>query len=389
MQQNIRLQSLKDFHFSEEEIFYSELKRVYKRRILNLKPLSNQFEYVNALCTDGKKYLLIGTEEGTIFVFSLKENKMIGTIKGVRWIYSLLVTYNRIFAVGQSRIVKCFNLRSLRATYYFPQSEEGYGSKGIKLSDTEITNKIIANVGYGKFNIFDAVKLKVIYCFDIAWDTLKEIKSEHTTIKPTVINYCVIKRFFKVCYILDEDGHVYFYNYKQHKLLRKIRLFDYQEMITNNQILANSLILEQDGFLFIVLQFSNNRIDNVHLKSVLCVVRVFKIGEHKKIDVLFFARLFELEFVNSKSVTRSPCKEGEALNKFHMILGTARGVSMTYIVDIEKKVVTLHDRIIKSKESDTISATIFYNNGTIASTGKGKIIHILNKLNAQKVKSLN
>lgn len=294
MQQQVKALSLKDFRFSEEEVFYSELKRAYKRRILDLNPLSNQFEYINALCTDGKKYLLIGTEEGTIYVFSLKDNQMIGTIKGVRWMYSLLITYNRIFAVGQSRIVKCFNLRSLRKTNYFPQMLEGYGSKGIKLSDTEITNKIIANVGYGKFKIFDAVKLKVIYCFDIAWDTLKEIKSEHTTLQPTVINYCVIKRFFKVCYMLDEDGHIYFYNYKQHKLLRKIRLFDYDELTKNNQILANSLILEQDGFLFIILQFSNNQIENCQLKSVLFVVRVFRFGEHKNIEIIFFAQLCKL-----------------------------------------------------------------------------------------------
>lgn len=287
--------SLKDFHFSEEEIFYSELKRAYKKRILDLNPLSNHFEYINALCTDGIKHLLIGTEEGTIYVFSLVDNSMVGTIKGVKWIYSILLTYNRIFAVGQSRVIKCFNLRSLRQTYYFPQSEEGYGSKGIKLSETAISNKIISNVGYGKFKIFDAVKLKVIYCFDIAYDTLKEIKPEHASSNPTVINYCVIKRHFKICYMLEEDGHIYFYNYMQHRLQRKIRLFDYEEVSGNKQILANSLILEEDGFLFIVLQFSNNKIEKCQLKSVLFVLRVFKIGQEKKIEVIFFARLCKVD----------------------------------------------------------------------------------------------
>ena len=32
-------------------------------------------------------------------------------------------------------------------------------------------------------------------------------------------------------------------------------------------------------------------------------------------------------------------------------------------------------------DKDMISATIFYNKGTIASTSQGKIIHILNKMN--------
>lgn len=64
-----------------------------------------------------------------------------------------------------------------------------------------------------------------------------------------------------------------------------------------------------------------------------------------------------------------------------MVLGSSTGISTNYIIDIEKKSVILHDRIVKSDTSDVISATIFYNNGTIASTSEGKIIHMLNVLN--------
>lgn len=55
-----------------------------------------------------------------------------------------------------------------------------------------------------------------------------------------------------------------------------------------------------------------------------------------------------MKFIISKSVTRSPCKEGEALTKFHMVLGSSTGVSSNYIIDIEKKSVVLHDAIVKS-----------------------------------------
>jgi hypothetical protein len=64
-----------------------------------------------------------------------------------------------------------------------------------------------------------------------------------------------------------------------------------------------------------------------------------------------------------------------------MVLGSSNGISTNYIIDIEKKSVILHDRIVKSDTSDMISATIFYHNGTIASTSEGKIIHMLNVLN--------
>lgn len=93
-------------------------------------------------------------------------------------------------------------------------------------------------------------------------------------------------------------------------------------------------------------------------------------------------------------MTRSTGKEGEVAHRFHIVLGSSTGSSMNYIVDIEKRSVVLHDTIVKSDsnpylpDNDMISATIFYNNGTIASTSEGKIIHILNKISADAKPSL-
>lgn len=289
------IEQFSNFHFQPPEVFFTEHQRVYKRRVLDLEPLKHRFQYINALCTDGKRYLLIGTEGGEIIVFSLEENRVIRLIKADRWLNSLLISKQHIFTVGQTKSIACYQLVSGKLTHSFPQQQDGYGSKGIKLSDTAITNKIIANVGFGKFKIFDAIKLKVIYCFDIANDTLKEVEAEHGTLRPSILNYCVIKRFFKVCYLLEEDSHLYFYNYKEHKLLRKIKLFDLQENMSHDILLVNSLLIEQDGFLFIVLQFSKNQEDsNQELKTILCVVRVFKMGEHKKIEIIFHSRLCNL-----------------------------------------------------------------------------------------------
>lgn len=286
---------LSHFHFQPAEKFYSVHKRVYQRRILDLEPAKHRFQYINVLCTDGKRYLLIGTEEGDVVIFSLEENRILKLIKADRWLNSLLLTRKHIFTVGQSRTISCFQLQSGNRIYDFPQLQDGYGSKGIKLSDTAIANKIIANVGYGKFKIFDAIKLKVIYNFDIAHDTLKEVEAEHGTHRPMILNYCVIKRLFKVCYLLEEDGHIYFYNYKEHKLLRKVKIFDYRDNLAQDILLVNSLLLEQDGFLFIVLQFSKNQEEaSPELRTILCVVRVFKMGEHKKIEIIFHSRLCKL-----------------------------------------------------------------------------------------------
>jgi hypothetical protein len=95
-----------------------------------------------------------------------------------------------------------------------------------------------------------------------------------------------------VCYLLEEDGHIYFYNFKEHKLIKKVKLFDYGENLALGMLLVNSLLLEHDGFLFIVLQFSKTVDDWAHdLKTVLCVVRIYKRDDIKRIDTMFHSRL--------------------------------------------------------------------------------------------------
>lgn len=286
------LNKLSSFHFQPAETFQSEHRRAYWRRVMDLEPMKHSFLYINALCTDGKNHLLIGTEEGDVLIFSLRENRILRMLKADRWLNSLLLSNFHVFTVGKTRAIKCFQLRNGKMNYVFPQSEDGYGAKGVKLCETGITNKLIANVGYGRFKIFDSIKFKVIYSFDIAHDSVREVESEYGTANPTVLNYCVIKSFFKVCYLLEEDGHIYFYNFKEHKLIKKVKLFDYGENLALGMLLVNSLLLEHDGFVFIVLQFSKTVDDWAHdLKTVLCVVRIYKKDDIKRIDTMFHSRL--------------------------------------------------------------------------------------------------
>lgn len=258
-----------------------------------------KFKYINTLATDGKKFLIIGTEGGLIIVFSLLDNKIVCTIDSDPWLCSMQVANNLLYAVGGSRAIKVYSLRSFKQVLDIPQDSnfDAYDSKGIKISHTAISGTLIANVGYGKFKIFDTKRKKVIYCFDIAKDNLLEVTADHGTIQPAVINYCVVKNMFKICYLLKEDDHMYFYNYKFHKLLKKIRLFDYQANLRMNTLLVNSLILEQDGFLFVILQFSRDRRGSQKhvLKTIIYVVQIFVMGEHRNICVLFYKDIRTLQ----------------------------------------------------------------------------------------------
>ena len=135
-----------------------------------------------------------------------------------------------LFAVGATRSISCYSIRSFKKILEFKQITDinAYGPKGVRLFNTAINEKLIANVGFGKFKIFDTIRKKVLYQFDISMCTSKEIRADHGTSQPVVSNYCVIKSHFKVCYLLEEDDNIYFYNYRVHRLVQKIRLFDYK-----------------------------------------------------------------------------------------------------------------------------------------------------------------
>jgi hypothetical protein len=289
--------------FSETEVIRSIENRAYKKRVMDMEICMQELNYINTLTSDGKSFLLIGAEQGIILVFSLTKNELLGFFRSDVWLNSVQYALNKAFVVGKSKEIQLYNLRSCKKIAAYPQlaDDEGYGSKGIKLFDTSITNKIIANVGYGKFKIFDARSLKVIYAFDIEVDTLKEIKAEHKTSKPTVINHIVIKKLFKVVYLLEQDDHIYFYNYRFHKLICKIRLFSMEDIGQKGMFLMTSILLEQDKFLFVILQFSKPtgqlssegefESQTAKIQTILYVIHVRADQGGRKISLLFFSHL--------------------------------------------------------------------------------------------------
>lgn len=357
MQQRVRISNLK---FSEPTPFKSQTGRTYSRRVLDLESLIDEFKYINALSTDGKHYLLIGTESGLVYVFSLTRNMLEGCFRSSEWINGLQLTSNTIFIVGIDRVIKCYDLYSRKQIFELPQITEdsAYSSKGIRLCDTSINNKVIANVGYGKFKIIDVIKMKVIYCFDIAKDTLNEV--QHGNSRPTILNYIVIKKLFKVCYLLEEDDHIYFYNYKEHKLRKKLTLFEHEVNLSKGILLVNSLLLEQACCLFVILQFSTPKKLNpeeTYLTSIIYVIEVIVDEGHQNIHLLFFEKLGmhsdyleDIDFIISKSIAELP-GDGDRPTKFHVVLGSSKGVSTTYLIDTNLETLLLFDKIVKSEST--------------------------------------
>lgn len=135
----------------------------------------------------------------------------------------------------------------------------------------------------------------MIYSFDVSKDAFKHKEPHHATPQATVTNYCVVKSSFAVCYLLEEDDNIYFYNYMQHKLIAKIKLFNYKLYLLQNTLIVNSLLLEQDGILFIILQFSITKDEDSDpiLKTILYVIQ-FNLSSsthNEPVNPLFYQQL--------------------------------------------------------------------------------------------------
>ena len=286
------LSRISNIGFSELEIFKSK-HRNYSRRILDFSMERDTYSYLNTICSDGDKFLFIGTEEGFVYTFSLVKNRFLAVFLADKWINSIQFSCNMIFCVGQERVIRTFAFRSFKKCFEVKANpdSEAYCTKGVKLCDTSINNRVIANVGFGRFTIIDSRKRKVIYNFDIAKDSMNEIEIQEREEEPKILNYCVIHNMFKLSYLIEDCDHIYFYNYKKHTLVYKIRLYDRRKMEDQNTIMVNSLLVEQDGYLFTILQFSTNQLEKSKLYSILYVIRITVDQGVKKIRLLFNAEL--------------------------------------------------------------------------------------------------
>ena len=283
--------------FGEPEPFTS-LLRTYNRRILDFSQEKEEFGYLNTICSDGKKHLLIGTEQGIIYVFSLLANRFVASIRADKWINSIKLASQKVFSVGMDRIIRSFEVKSQKQCFVLKTSDDdaAFGAKGVKLYETSHTNKLIANTGFGRFSVLDPKKNKVIYRFDVSKESSGSSFGRTDKASPaTVINYCVVKGSFLLIYLLEDNEHLFFFDYKQRKMEKRVRAFEMDKLARRNAMLVNSLLLEDDGYIFMVMQFSMNEREINNLITILYVFEAKKTPGPDRVRELFQLKLSTLD----------------------------------------------------------------------------------------------
>jgi WD40 repeat protein len=366
--------SIHPIKFGKTQQVTSSYNRVYYRQVLDLSLQKDRFQYLNTLCSDGKKLLLVGSEAGLIYVFSIRENKLLRTISCEKWTQSLCFKKPRVFEVGWERTIRCYNFRSKLKMCELPlcRDQTAFGSKGVKLGEIADSKLILANAGYGKFIIVDSKTNKRLASLDLAASAPSQRDDA-----PHISNYCLIDRTRRVAYLLSEDDRLLVFDYRLRKQLQPLRLFDAARNEENGLMLMNSILLEKDGFLFVVLQFAKSHQDRARLKAILYVVRVPRKSLSRAPSVLFHTFLPNLDYAVSTVVTRTARSRETGRLEFRLVLGSTRGTSTSMDIDITDKRAQCFDQLAQSEAEDSISGSIPFGEGMIDITASGKIIRTL------------
>lgn len=366
--------SIHPIKFGKTQQVTSSYNRVHYRQVLDLSLQRDRFQYLNTLCTDGKKLLLVGSEAGLIYVFSIKDNKLLRVINCEKWTQSLCFKKPRVFEVGWERKIRCYNYRSKLKMCELPLSREqtAFGSKGVKLGEIADSKLLLANAGFGKFIIVDSKTNKRLVCFNLAPAAPGALEDA-----PHVSNYCLIEHSRRVAFLLSEDDRLLIFDYKLRKQLQPLRLFDAALNDENGLMLMNSILLEKDGFVFLVLQFAKSHQERARLKAILYVVQVPRKSLFRAPSVLFHTFLPNLDYAVSTVVTRAAGSRETGRLEFRLVLGSAKGTSTSLDIDITDKRAQCFDQLTHGEAEDSISGSIPFGEGMIDITASGKIIRTL------------
>ncbi len=366
--------SIHPIKFGKTQQVTSSYNHVHYRQVLDLSLQKDRFQYLNTLCSDGKKLLLVGSEAGLIYVFSIRDNKLLRVINCDKWTQSLCFKKPRVFEVGWERTIRCYNYRSKLKMCELPLSRDpaAFGSKGVKLAEIADSKLLLANAGFGRFIIVDSKTNKRLACLSLAGPGPTQPGDA-----PHITNYCLIGRARRVAYLLSEDDRLLVFDYRLRKQLQPLRLFDAALNEENGLMLMNSILLEKDGFVFVVLQFAKSQQDRARLKAILYVVHVPRKSLSTAPSVLFHTFLPNLDYAVSTVVTRTARSRDTGRLEFRLVLGSTRGTSTSLDIDITDKRADCFDQLVQGETDDSISGSIPFGEGMIDITASGKIIRTL------------
>jgi WD40 repeat protein len=259
---------------------------IFQWREMDFNSIEHPFkDYINTLCIDKRaRFILIGTEEGQIYVFDLLKNKMMDQITFDKWINSLMITGSSFVASGYNRNIEGFSLKS-RARLFrlkaYP-SIDAYSSKGIVFFKVNKKSDILANVGYTDFKVFNAQTRKVLKSFSV-FPTKMDLTGRRSEYEPITLNFATTFKGSTIALMVQNDPHLYFYNYKTNQVIKTLKLYDPVDLEKSRRSLFNTVFMPYRGYILVLLQFAKRGAHQKFFKTILYVFReVSQIKDNQK-----------------------------------------------------------------------------------------------------------
>ena len=339
----------REVKFSEPEMIRLDQiqeQHLVPKRTLNFNQ-AGRFEEledsINTLDADNKRDLIaVGTEFGRIFLINFKKNFVHMCIQGGEQVESAILCGEQIYSSsGEEKTIQGYSNRSTPCMFRLKciKGREAYSSKGIHLSKIDKKHNILANTGYLTFKIFHSITKKVLRSFDIK-HLFHQYRMPPTNahLQLVLLNYTLIESSRLIALLIERDHCLYFFDYFQYKLLPPIELSKPKDF-GSTMFLQNTVMMSNCNYFIVILQFNKNQTRKVEKKTRLYVCRVgLNQGASSTAEMLFYCDLENVETIIANDITKLDSNSNTNFKEgFVIVLGTVRGVSRVYHLDLENK----------------------------------------------------
>ena len=376
--------------FGESKYFYIDEYLISKQTMCFHMMKGGFDDMINTLRSDLKRYILVGTERGMIYVVNMVENRITSCISADPMLSSIHLSHNTVFASGFSKSIQGFNYLSSKANFNLvPNSQlEGYWRKGVIISKLSKNNMIIVNIGYMDFKIISSKTKKVLKTMTIQRDGSINRRNDNKQMgsprpKYVLLNYCVMSEKGILSLLIKDDSLLYFYDIKSMQFIKKINLYEAKDLVGGNY-LNNTVLLTCGKYFVVILQFKiySKKRSLLKLKSILYIFQYME-DTPPSIDYYFHLLLPEIEIIVSHDAKQITQPVSGVEDGITFVVGTSSGVSRVFSLDFKTKDIVKRSVINKSPgrrlfitSDEEVSAIVIYKNGTICSTSDGYIIQL-------------
>lgn len=322
-----------------EKQYFNINSFLLSKTVLSFAGMADGFDdMINTLKSDLRRYIMVGTEKGRIYVIDMLENRVVSCIDCDPWLNSIFLAGSCIFASGFSRKIEGYNLLSNKKTFSLDSGEkpEAFWHKGIMFEKLTASPVILANSGYLKFRVISTLTRKQLKVFTVTIRGMKNFSSAELG-KPVLLNFAVIRsKQTIVGFMVRGDPNLYFYDVKLHRMVKELSLYS-AESLAQGTFLCNTVLLSCNDYFVTILQFRKNTKAGSQVKSILYLCRRRDLPNCETIEYMFYVVLPELEVIISHDVKEITEQVAGVSHGLTLVLGSSNGVSRVLSLDFHKK----------------------------------------------------